>query len=236
MAVGLVGAVLIAPAPLTAAAPVHPDDTMSCPEGDTGSCQAGDQMRSLAATGEQLATDYLTEMGITADSLPRLTYIPAGGTASSQCVDPNGDNTQHDRSYNYCATDNTVYIGQRTLWDFYHQYGPWGPISGIAHEYGHFLQSVRHVPSPRDVAQTIRNENQADCVSGTFVSFLESRGSIGDPDEVDRIERYLMATASVEAPGRDHGTAQERVDSFDMGYRGGLAACSQFFPETPLTG
>ncbi len=238
MTVGFVGAVLIASDPVAgpaAAAPVHPYDATACPGGDPGRCQAGEQMRELAATGELLATDYLAELGITADSLPRLTYIPSGGTASSRCVDTNGYNTQDDRSYNYCATDNTIYVGQDTLWEFFRQYGPWGPISGIAHEYGHFLQSVRNVPSPRDVAETIRNENQADCVSGTFVRFLESRGSIGHPEEMDRIERYLIATASVEAPGRDHGTARERVDSFESGYRGGLAACSQFFPTTPLT-
>lgn len=193
-------------------------------------------MQYLAEAGERSVTDYLTQMGIARESMPRLSYIPSGSSVKSQCVDSNGRDIQDDRSFNYCLTDNTVYVGRQTLWDYSQQYGPWGPISGIAHEYGHFLQAVRHVPGPGNALETIRNENQADCFSGTFAGFSAARGSIDDPAEVDRIERYLTATASIEAPGRTHGTAQERSDSFDVGFREGLAACSQFYPETPLTG
>lgn len=235
-AAALIATGLITAAPIALAAPDHLNDTTSCPTGELDTCYRSDQMRELAETGEQLVTDYLTQMGIARDSMPRLSYIDAGSSVTSQCVDSNGRDIQDDRSFNYCVTDNTVYVGRQTLWDFSQRYGPWAPISGIAHEYGHFLQAVRDVPGPGNARETIRNENQADCISGTFASFWAARGSIEDPAEVDRIERYLTATASVEAPGRSHGTAQERVDSFELGFRDGLAACSQFFPATPLTG
>ena len=236
IATGLIAAALIATAPIAPAAPDHLNDTASCPTGEFDTCHRNYQMRELAETGEQLVTDYLAQMGIARDSMPRLSYIPSGGSVKSQCVDSNGRDIQDDRSFNYCGTDNTVYVGRQTLWDYSQQYGPWGPISGIAHEYGHFLQAVRHVPGPGNARETIRNENQADCFSGTFVGFSAARGSIDDPGEVDRIVRYLTATASMEAPGRTHGTAQERSDSFTVGFRDGLAACSQYYPETPLTG
>lgn len=232
----LIATGLIATAPITLAAPDHLNDTTSCPTGELDTCYRSDQMRELAATGEQLVTDYLTQIGITGDSLPRLTYIPSGAATNSQCVGMNGLNTQYDRSYSYCLTDNTVYVGQNTLWDFYRLYGAVGPISGIAHEYGHFLQALMHVPNPRSATETIRNENQADCISGTFISYLHARENTDRQTDVDRVEQYLTATASVEAPGRDHGTAAERVDSFELGYRGGLSACNQFYPATPLTG
>lgn len=232
----LIATGLIAAAPIAPAAPDHLNDITSCPAGERDTCYRSDQMRELAETGEQLVTDYLTQIGIARDSMPRLFYIPSGSSVKSQCVDSNGRDIQDDRSFNYCVTDNTVYVGRQTLWDYSQRYGPWGPISGLAHEYGHFLQAVRDVPGPGNARETIRNENQADCVSGTFASFWAARRIIEDPGEVDRIERYLTATASVEAPGRSHGTAQERLDSFELGFRDGLAACNQFFPATPLTG
>jgi hypothetical protein len=205
----------------------------TCPGTGLDTCYRSDQMRELADSGGLMVSRYLQEVGIPGDALPRLTYVPAGTGVASTCVDVNGEDTQHDRSFDYCLTDNTVYLGQNTLWDTYRQYGAAGPISGIAHEYGHFLQSVMKVPNPRSATDTIRNEDQADCFSGAFLGYLHDRGETGYPNSV---ERYLTATASADAPGRDHGTADERVESFQLGFRGALPACNGFYPRTPLTG
>ena len=228
-AAALIAGCVFADAPIAEAAP-DPADTTSCPGADLGTCYRRDQMPEFAATGAQLVSDFLTGIGVAGESLPTLTFIPSGRTAVSQCVDINGRPTQDDRSNNYCPTDNAVYIGESTLWDSYRQFGAAGPVSGIAHEYGHFLQSVMGVPNPRSADETIRHENQADCFSGTFVAFLHDRS----PDDVEAVKRYLTATASVDAPGRDHGTAEERIDSFTLGYATGLPACSWFFPAAPL--
>ena len=224
-----------AAAPIAVAAPEYPTDTTSCPGTGLDDCYRSDQMHEFAEIGERMVTGYLTQIGITGDALPTLTFIPSGRTTGSQCVDMNGHETQHDRSYDYCPTDNTVYIGQTGLWESYRQYGAAGPISGLAHEYGHFLQSVMQVPNPGSPTEAIRHENQADCFSGTFIGYLYDRGWIESPEVVDSVEQYLTATASAEAPGRDHGTARERIESFTLGYTAGLPACSQFSPETPLT-
>jgi predicted metalloprotease len=184
---------------------------------------------------KRMVTDYLTQLGISGYALPRLAFIASGQTARSQCVDVSGDETQNGWSNNYCPTDNTVYIGQNSLWDFYRQYGPAGPISGLAHEYGHFLQVVMHVPDPTSATETIGRENQADCFSGAFINYLDDLGATDYPKDFDNVGQFLTATASAEAPGRDHGTADERTQSFELGYTGGLSACNQFYPATPLT-
>jgi len=220
-------------APIAAAAP-EPTDITSCSGPDLDTCYRGEQMPEFAAAGERMVADYLTQLGVTADSLPTLTFVPFGRTAVSKCVDINGHQTQNDRAGDYCPTDNAVYIGQNVLWDSYRQFGAAGPISGLAHEYGHFLQSAVGVPNPRSANETIRHENQADCFSGAFIAFRHGRGNTGSPGDVDSVEQYLTATASVEAPGRDHGTARERIDAFTLGHNGGLPACNQFFPATPL--
>ena len=225
----------LATAPNAVAAPAYPADTAPCPSAELATCYRWDQMPEFAGTGARMVTDYLKAIGISPESLPALTFVASGRTARSQCVDMNGNEIQNDRSNDYCPTDNAVYIGQDTLWDSYRQFGPAGPISGLAHEYGHFLQSVVHVPNPGRASETIQHEDQADCFSGAFMGFLRDRGSIEYRTDVDSVERYLTATASDDAPGRDHGTAAERIDSFSLGYNTGLPACNQFFPATPLT-
>ena len=194
-----------------------------------------DQMDDLAESGARMVTDYLIGIGVSAASLPEMIFIPSGAGVDSQCIDVTGDNNQDDRAWNYCPTDNHVYIGQNTLWDSYRQYGSTGPLSGLAHEYGHYLQSVMGVPKPNTASDTIGNENQADCISGAFLGYLRDRAEGSPAQDLGSVEQYLTATASVEAPGRDHGTAAERIESFELGYAGALPACSRFYPATPLT-
>jgi hypothetical protein len=234
-AVALIVACAVDAAPAAAAWPDNPSDTTSCPAEKLDYCYNRDQMHEFVEISERMVIGYLTQTGIAGQSLPALTYIPSATSANSPCVDQNGKGTQHDRSYDYCPTDNTVYIGQNSLWDFYRQYGAAGPISGLAHEYGHFLQVVMHVPDPASATETIGRENQADCFSGAFINYLDDRGAIAYPRDFDNVSHFLIATASAEAPGRDHGTAEERTQSFELGYTGGLPACDQFYPATPLT-
>lgn len=235
LAAGLTAGCVFTAAPAARAAPEPPADTASCPSADLAGCYRWEQMQEFAETGARMVTDYLKAIGISPESLPALTFVASGRTAHSQCVDVNGNEVQNDRSNDYCPTDNAVFIGQNTLGESYRQYGQAAPISGLAHEYGHFLQSVMQVPSPGSATETIRHEDQADCFSGAFMGFLRDRGSIEYPEDVDAVERYLAATASDDAPGRDHGTARERIESFSLGYTGGLPMCSRFFPATPLT-
>ncbi len=193
-----------------------------------------DQMRELAVTGAAMVTDYFQQIGVSAR--PRMTFIPSGVSGSSRCVDVDGQHTQHDRSFYYCATDDAVHLGQDILWDSYRQFGAAAAISGIAHEFGHSLQALVGVPNPRKPAETIGSENQADCVSGAFMGHLRDSGNtdLTSAEDLDGITGYLTATASVEGPGRDHGTAAERIESFTLGYDGGLPACNRFYPNTPL--
>lgn len=215
----------LATAAIAGAEPQVPGDAISCPGRALDSCYRSDQMYELAGAGRGLVNEYLTQVGITGDALPKMTFIPSGSSVSSQCVDLNADSTQHDRSFDYCPADDTVYVGQNSLWDSYLQFGAAGPISGLAHEYGHFFQDVTGVPSPVGDAETIRHEDQADCFSGAFISHLRDLGEVQDPADIERIYRYLTTTASVEAPGRDHGTARERIEWFELGYHGALPAC-----------
>lgn len=233
---GVVAALFAAGVAVAPIGVAEPAGNADCTVGGFAGCD-NNGMAELVRNAESMAAQYLSGTGIPASSLPRLVYIPSGRDAPSNCVDANGNDVQHDRSLDYCLTDNAVYVGQSSLWDAVQQYGAAGPTSGLAHEYGHFLQSVKHVPIPGNTAEGIRHENQADCVSGDFMSYLRNRGDIDvAADALDSVDRYLVHTASADVPGRDHGTATERTTSFRLGYDGGLAACNAFYPATPLTG
>jgi hypothetical protein len=225
----------VATMPITSPSPDPRDDIASCASGELDDCYSRERMSEFVQNGARLIVDYLSLIGVPHKALPMLTFIPWNGSASSSCVDKHGNDVQHDRSLDYCAIDNTVYVGQSALWDNYQKFGAAGPISGIAHEYGHFAQSVAGVPSPTTATETIRHENQADCFSGAFVNYLDNRGAVERPKDFDSIRNFLTATASAEGPGRNHGTAAERTHAFKLGHSGALPACNEFYPATPLT-
>ena len=70
---GTLATAAISAAPAAVAAPDQRNDGAACRQGDPDTCD-GDPMRKLAATGEELVTEYLTGIGIAGDSLPRLRY------------------------------------------------------------------------------------------------------------------------------------------------------------------
>lgn len=217
-------ALAVAPAPTAAADPKAP--TSSCAGGELDNCYSEGQMGQFLEVGHQMVTDYLNQIG--APSRPTLIYVAEGHSANSGC------GGQDDQAYDFCPADNTVYIGQAGLWGYYRQYGAAGPIAGLAHEHGHFMQAITGVPDPQTDAEKIRLEDQADCVAGAFVGYLQTLGEVEYPQDFRNLGDFLRAIGSREGPGRDHGTPTERVQSFEKGLFGHLRACNDFYPRTPI--
>ena len=164
-----------------------------------------------------------------------LRYVPHADTGREACTDRSGTPaTYSDRSYEFCPADRTIYIGQDQLWAFYSEIGDAAAVVGLAHEYGHFLQSVQAVPPATSAAETIPRENQADCVAGAWFRHADATGIV-EPDDLDDLAGILEVIASSEDdPDRDHGTIAERTASMHRGIDGGIDACNAFFPGTPL--
>ena len=224
-------ALTFAAAPTAAAEPKAPDT--SCAGAELDNCYSESQMGEFLKVGDRMVNDYLTHIGVR--SRPKLVYIPEGHSLSGACKDDDGNSSEDSDSYAYCPADNTVYIGQHALWGFYRQYGAAGPIAGLAHEHGHYLQALVHVPPAHTHAGKIPIEDQADCVAGDFVGYLKTLGDVEYPKDYRNLGDFLRSIGSHEGPGRDHGTPAERVHTFEKGLFGGLAACNAFTPDTPLT-
>jgi hypothetical protein len=168
---------------------------------------------------------------------PQLVYVPRGASGPQACLTPNGGpGRSSSASFEYCPADQTIYVGQDTLWLFYNESGDAGPAVGMAHEWGHHVQSLVGVPLPRTARHSVAFENQADCLSGAWTRYTDAQGRLEYPDDIEDIETLLPMIASAEGPDRDHGTLEERARSFDRGFSGDVAACNAYFPETPLAG
>jgi predicted metalloprotease len=162
-------------------------------------------------------------------SPPRYVYVAAGSTALTGC------NVVADSlAYAYCTLDNTVYVGQDQLWLFYTQEGDAAAAVGIAHEWGHHLQWVAGIQAS-DQTGRIAMENQADCIAGAWVGYLNGQGRL-ETDDVTDINSVLQVIAAAEEAGRDHGTLAERTAALQHGFDNGLAGCNSFFPGLPVLG
>jgi hypothetical protein len=160
-------------------------------------------------------------------------FVTLGDSGFEGCTDAAGDRaTYTDKSYEYCPLDRTVYVGERMMWAFYTRMGDAAPAVGIAHEWGHHLQNVAGLTSTTQF-ETINLENQADCIAGAWSRWLVSQEIMVEDDFGD-IGSLLVAIGSIEGPGRDHGTVEEREKSFVYGLNGGLSACNQYAPDKPL--
>jgi predicted metalloprotease len=159
-------------------------------------------------------------------SLPKVVYVEAGESGHEGCLDSDGRNASFDsRSYEYCPPDVTVYVGQNTLWEFYSETGDAGPAVGLAHEFGHHVQSWLGLPAPRTPQQSIAYENQADCLAGAWTKYTDEHQWLEYPDDIEDIESLFPIIGSAEGADRDHGTAAEREDAFTEGFQGGVTAC-----------
>lgn len=215
--------------------PVPPSAAEPCAAtgGDMEGCYRYDDMASFYDSAVGLIREFAA-----ATYADPSTVEPAGGwqliktyrVASGACGD--FDHT----AYAYCGLDDTVFVGMDQLWSFYILQGDAAAVIGLAHEFGHGLQMRAGVLDlPNTQANAIGIENQADCLAGSFTRWADQSGLLAE-DDLEDIDYLLAVIASSEDdPNRDHGTLDERADSFILGLRDGVMACNSFFPNAPVT-
>lgn len=147
----------------------------------------------------------------------------------------------------YCPEDQRVYIDL----GFYHQLaqklgaqGQFAKAYVIAHEIGHHVQNIMGTSARVGVhakgagGGSVRLELQADCYAGIWAhstaqrslleqgdieSALRAAAAIGD----DRLQKQATGTVSPES--FTHGTSQQRLHWFQVGYNAAtLKACDTF--------
>ncbi len=107
----------------------------------------------------------------------------------------------------YCARSNTIYVVQEQLEPFYEHFGAAAIAYVIAHEYGHYLQTVFDIPYKQPVS-----ELQADCLSGAILG----QGS----DELDISKRDIinMSETAYTIGSKSHGSSAQRAYAVYAGF------------------
>lgn len=130
----------------------------------------------------------------------------------------------------YCGSDQRILIDAPWMLTYIlPQAGDVSLATILAHESGHHLQGLTgwnrgfDYGDPKD---TFIAEQQADCLSGSYVRSTVLRGIYPESD-VEEILALLANIGGFEA-GVDHGTGEERIDAFNLGYDDGFDACGLY--------
>lgn len=154
----------------------------------------------------------------------------------------------------YCPADQKVYLDTRFFDDMRTRLGGGGDFAEayvIAHEVGHHIQTItgsnRAVTEARRRGQNVegedgllvRQELRADCYSGLWAHHAQARHQWLEPGDIeealstasaigdDRLQR--QARGSVVPDSFTHGTAEQRMRWFRVGFEtGSVTACDTF--------
>lgn len=153
----------------------------------------------------------------------------------------------------YCPLDETVCIDLTSYDELQRRFGASGGDFAeayvVAHEISHHIQheleimdEVRRLQqqSPSDANEySVRLELQADCLAGVWANSIFQREDVLEAGDIreglsaaesvgdDRIQ--MTTTGRVNPESFTHGTSEQRVNWFNVGYHtGDLAACDTF--------
>ena len=189
-------------------------------------------------------------------------------TASAATFDTTNSCSSDDPEniFGYCDKDGNIYMGETTAWIFYHGSEDYGMLAGgdaaliaaIGHEVGHRIQHVANalaVDQKNDPHAEIPRENMSDCFSGALMAYAgrlglldtsataitNPEGTIVDAsggDDMDDMINGVKNIADIEYGGRSHGTMDQRIRAFFVGYDAdpdlGAWACDFYFSDISI--
>lgn len=133
-------------------------------------------------------------------------------------------------SLQYCTNNESIFLGQDSVWDQYINHGDASVPVILAHEETHHFQHVMGMAIGQAGLAQVPFENQGDCGAGAFMAHARNNGQMSANDIRD-LSGSLEAAAGVEGDAkRDHGTISQRIGSFNQSYtstlRNPLVACN----------
>lgn len=144
----------------------------------------------------------------------------AGKFSDSDCGAVSADPDEVDGASPafYCPSDRTVYLASGWMYrDIYQKFGDFAAAVVIAHEWGHHVQNVLEIAHP----MTTDDELQADCLAGAWAYDSDERGLVEQGDLDEAVAALIDAGDKEPDLPDDHGTAEERVAAFAVGFSDG---------------
>ncbi len=132
----------------------------------------------------------------------------------------------------YCEGNHGIYYDYNFLQDQLDTVGDFAPVIIIAHEWGHLVQAnLGILDDPHYL--TIQTEQQADCFAGAWAKHTEDEGLLEAGDLDEAANSLFSAGDSEDTPWFEpgaHGSPQQRIQAFQIGYDGSPIACLDFTP------
>jgi uncharacterized protein len=130
----------------------------------------------------------------------------------------------------YCPVDHSMYYHDSFVEFFYDRIGDYAAVLILAHEWSHAIQAQIGVLGDDDL-RSIQVELQADCFAGAYASYSVNSSTIVIVEEGD-LEEAAQALFNFGDPedtpwfsANAHGTGEQRVAAFELGYEEGLSRC-----------
>lgn len=134
----------------------------------------------------------------------------------------------------YCGIDETIYYDPYFRDRLVEEFGEYAWHFVIAHEWAHHIENlvgqfVTDDPEIYGGVYTIENELQADCLAAIFIQDVSARGLLRNRDRkgIENLATDLLGDPDGtpwDEPGA-HGTPEQRVEAFWLGYNDGLRGC-----------
>jgi predicted metalloprotease len=166
--------------------------------------------------------------GLPAPSVGHI-WVAPGAKVDTAC----GAQADDDSAF-YCATDDTIYIGQafaEAIRDgvanglpgeragFGRAAGDFAVAFVVAHEYAHNVQNEDGVLVGR--SQAMPTELNADCLAGTWAHWDNDQGGLAPGDLQEALDAALAVGDFDFANPQHHGTPLQRREALLTGFRGG---------------
>jgi predicted metalloprotease len=127
----------------------------------------------------------------------------------------------------YCPLDDGIYFHAPFMDAQLRQNGDFAPVFILAHEWGHLVQQRLGILG--DASRfSVQIELQADCFAGVYSRDADTRNLLEEGDLDEAVVSLIQAGDPPQTPltaPTAHGSAQQRVDSFLLGYSNGVEAC-----------
>jgi hypothetical protein len=158
--------------------------------------------RWLISWGDSISNDLKTRVS------PQILFGIAGSSIYGGCIDQAGIAIIPGSFF--CPKTNTIVLEVSQLEGLRRQFGDGAVVYAVAHEFGHWLQTV--VNAKRAMPAY---ELQADCIAGVILRNAATKISLTSDDLNE------MTSAANAIGGGTHGTGQQRKNSLEIGYASG---------------
>jgi hypothetical protein len=165
---------------------------------------------------------YYHNRTIHREGMPHPQIIFAEGNVYGACISDRGMVVEATNAY--CPYSNTITLDKKQLNPWLAKHGPNSIFAVLAHEYGHYLQTVMSSPKAhKDWNEWVLRadpwmELQADCVAGNILAAAELT------DEQAHEAMDLMRELGTH-PGPKHGSSLQRLAAFSMGFKDQVERC-----------